>query len=490
MNRSDLGRVTNVRRATPIARTDSQEVLRSHRILPILSIMTDPSATRQRRAPVNMDELGVPRSLVEDLFMRRLVLERVSTVSGISEALGISASIGRDVADDLRDRHVVEYQGLEGRDYRAALTELGNRVALDRMHTSTYASTVPVSLKDYTATVLGQRAASVVNRESIRAAFSDLVIEDHVLDQLGPAFMNEGAIFLYGPPGTGKTSLAERLIRIHRDSILVPWAVTVDGSIISVFDPSVHQALPEQPPDMDPRWVLCERPIVIVGGEMDLKMVELEYDTVSGIYNAPLQMVANNGILVVDDFGRQGFRPDALLNRWIMPLARGVDFLRLGSGTKMTIPFELKLVASTNLDPKALGDEAFLRRLRNKVYIGPISENAFNWILVRVAKARGIDVNADDAAYLRSVAIQYIGELRPYLVTDFCELMEGICAYEQVPKRLDRDMIDRVAAVYFVNTMDGAGDAADFCAPHLAPEPVSHLATVPASLPASALSSI
>lgn len=452
--------------------------------------MTDPSATSQRRAPVNMEELGVPRSLVEDLFMRRLVLERVSTVSGIAEALGISASIGRDVADDLRDRHVIEYQGLEGRDYRAALTEVGNRVALDRMHTSTYASTVPVSLQDYTSTVLRQRAASVVNRESIRAAFSDLVIEDHVLDQLGPAFMNEGAIFLYGPPGTGKTSLAERLIRIHRDAILVPWAVTVDGSIISVFDPSVHQALPEQPVGIDPRWVLCERPIVIVGGEMDLKMVELEYDKVSGVYNAPLQMVANNGILVVDDFGRQGFRPDALLNRWIMPLARGVDFLRLGSGTKMTIPFELKLVASTNLDPKALGDEAFLRRLRNKVYIGPISENAFNWILVRVAKARGIDVNADDAAYLRSVAIENIGELRPYLVTDFCELMEGICAYEQVPKRLDRDMIDRVAAVYFVNTMDGPGDVADFCAPHLAPTPVDHLVTAPASLPASALSSI
>lgn len=452
--------------------------------------MTDPSAHALRRAPGNIEELAIPRSLVEDLFMRRLVLERTSTVTGISQALGISTAIGRDVADDLRDRHLIEYQGLEGRDYRAALTELGNRVALDRMQTTTYASTAPVSLHDYTTTVMAQRASSIVNRESIRAAFSDLVIEDHVLDQLGPAFMNEGAIFLYGPPGTGKTSLAERMIRIHRDAVLVPWTVTVDGSIISVFDPSVHNALAEQPPDLDPRWVLCERPIIMVGGEMDLKMVELEYDTVSGVYNAPLQMLANNGILVVDDFGRQGFRPDALLNRWIMPLARGIDFLRLGSGTKMTIPFELKLVASTNLDPKALGDEAFLRRLRNKVYIGPISENAFNWILVRVAKARGIEVNADDAAYLRSVAIENIGELRPYLVTDFCELMEGICAYEQVPKRLDRQMIDRVAMVYFVNTMAGSGEAQDLSAPHVPPIPVTHLDTAPASMPASALSSI
>ena len=452
--------------------------------------MTDLSALSPRRAPANIEELGIPRSMVEDLFMRRLVLERTSTVTGVSRALGISMSIGRDIADELRDRHMVEYQGLEGRDYRAALTESGTRVALDRMHSTTYAAIAPVSLGDYTSTVMSQRAASQVNRESIRAAFSDLVIEDHVLDQLGPAFMNEGAIFLYGPPGTGKTSLAERMIRIHRDAVLVPWAVTVDGAIISVYDPSIHKAVDVQPPDLDPRWVLCERPIVIVGGEMDLKMVELEYDTVSGVYNAPLQMQANNGILVVDDFGRQSFRPDALLNRWIMPLARGIDFLKLGSGTKMTIPFELKLVASTNLDPKALGDEAFLRRLRNKVFIGPISENAFNWILVRVAKASGIEVNADDAAYLRSVAIENIGELRPYLVTDFCELMEGICAYEQVPKRLDRDMIDRVAQVYFVNKTTGPDPTRDFNAPHQRPEPVEHLSTAPATPPVSALSSL
>lgn len=452
--------------------------------------MTDPSAHSLRRAPATIEELGIPRSIVEDLFVRRLLLERTSTVSAVARDLGISMPIAREVADDLRDRQLLEYQGLEGRDYRAALTQQGHRVAMDRMQMLTYASIAPVSLADYTATVLSQRAAAVVNRESIRAAFSDLVIEDHVLDQLGPAFMNEGAIFLYGPPGTGKTSLAERMIRIHRDGVLVPWAITVDGSIISVFDPSIHKALPEQPADLDPRWVLCERPIVIVGGEMDLKMVELEHDSVSGVYNAPLQVLANNGILVVDDFGRQGFRPDALLNRWIMPLARGIDFLRLGSGTKMTVPFELKLVASTNLDPKALGDEAFLRRLRNKVYIGPISENAFNWILVRVAKARGIEVNAEDAAHLRSVAIENIGELRPYLVTDFCELMEGICAYDQVPKRLDREMIDRVAQVYFVNTMADAASAYDMNAPYERPTPVEHLATAPATIPADILSSL
>ncbi len=415
-------------------------------------------AIAHMRPPSKVEDLGVSRGMVEDLLIRRLLIERTATVHELSVTLGVRASIGRDIAEDLRDKHLLEYHGLEGRDYRVGLTEMGTRLANDRMKQCTYADAVPVSLADYTETINRQKANVVINRETIRSAFSDLVVEDAMLDQLGPAFMNDGAIFLYGPAGTGKTSLAERMIRIHKDVVLIPHATTHDGSIISVFDPSIHKAVDEQPVDLDPRWVACERPLVIVGGELDLRMLELQYDDKSGVYTAPLQMLANNGILVVDDFGRQAFRPDELLNRWIMPLARGIDFLRVGSGAKLTVPFELKLVASTNLDPNSLGDDAFLRRLRNKVFVGPISENAFNWILVRMAKARGIEVNADDASYLRNLTISQIGELRPYIVADFCELMEGVCAYEEIPKRLDRAMIDRVADVYFVT--DDKGRAA------------------------------
>jgi hypothetical protein len=414
-----------------------------------------PQALAHMRPPNKMDELGIPRSLIEDLFLRRLLSERMATVQQISVALCIRASVGREISEELRDKHLLEYHGLEGRDYRCGLTEMGVKMALERTAQTSYAEAAPVSLAQYTATVNSQKASLIVNRESIRAAFSDLVVEDSMLDQLGPAFMNDGAIFLYGPPGTGKTSLAERMIRIHTDFVLIPHAVTHDSAIITVYDPAIHRALPEQPVDLDPRWVACERPLVIVGGEMDKRMLELEHDAVSGVYTAPIQMLANNGILVVDDFGRQTFRPDELLNRWIMPLARGIDFLKIASGAKLTVPFELKLVASTNLDPNSLGDDAFLRRLRNKVFVGPISENAFNWILVRMAKAKGIEVNADDAAYLRNVAIHQIGELRPYIVADFCDLMEGVCAYEQMPKKLDRHMIDRVADVYFVNEAKG-----------------------------------
>lgn len=401
------------------------------------------------RPPARLEDLGVPVAMVEDLFVRRLLLERTSTIHHVATALGLRGSIGRDIAEDLRTRQVLEFQGMEGRDYRIGLTEQGAKTANDRMAQSTYAGVVPVGLVEYTDRVWKQKAKMQINRESIRSAFGDLVVEDDLLDQLGPAFLSDGAIFLYGPPGTGKTSLAERMIRIHTDRVLVPKAVEVDGQIISVYDQAVHQPAETQPADLDPRWVLCDRPIVIVGGELTMNMLELDFDPSSGTYTAPIQMQANNGILVVDDFGRQQITPGELLNRWIVPLSRDIDFLKLNSGTKFTVPFELKLVASTNLDPSDLGDDAFLRRLRNKVFVGPITDNAFNWILVRVAQAKGIEVTAEAAEYLRAVAIENIGELRPYIAVDFLDLMTGIAAYENRALCLDQYMIDRVARVYF-----------------------------------------
>lgn len=407
------------------------------------------------RPPTRLDDLGVPRSMVEDLFLRRLLNERMSTVSHVAAALGIQASIGREVADELRTRQLLEYHGLEGRDYKVGLTEKGTRLASDRTAHSTYAAEVPVSLDEYCARVTLQKADMNINRESIRLAFGDLVVEDDLLDQLGPAFLSDGAIFLYGPPGTGKTSLAERMIRIHQDQIVVPRVLAVDGEIISVFDPAIHEPAATQPEGLDPRWVLCSRPLVIVGGELTMRMLDLDYDKNTGTYTAPIQLRANNGILVVDDFGRQQIEPGEVLNRWIVPLSRNIDFLKLASGRKFTVPFELKLVASTNLNPSDLGDEAFLRRLRNKVFVGPVTENAFNWILVRLAQSMGVEVTADAAAHLRDVAIDNIGELRPYLAVDFLELMTGIATYENRARILDRYMIDRVARVYFF-AEDGA----------------------------------
>lgn len=190
----------------------------------------------------------------------------------------------------------------------------------------------------------------------------------------------------------------------------------------------------------------------MAGGELTMSMMDLQYDPISGLSTAPIQLLANNGILVLDDFGRQTASPDEILNRWIVPLSRGVDFLRPNTGNKFTVPFELKLIISTNLDPHSLGDDAFLRRLRNKVFVGACSEAAFNWILVRAADRYQLQVTPEAAAYMSKITIEQLGELRPYVANDLCELAVGVCQYDRLAHQLNERLIDRVASVYFVRS--------------------------------------
>ncbi|MEM9565110.1 MAG: AAA family ATPase [Actinomycetota bacterium] len=406
------------------------------------------------RAPNRVADLGLPTGLVEDLFMRRVLTERVTTISEASAALSVSHPVGGELAESLRQKNLLEYHGAEGRDYRISLTDLGQRMTADRMAAGRHVASMPVPLADYQQLAKLQRAEVTITRERAKSAFSDMVLEDGLLDQIGPAFLSDGAIFFYGPPGTGKTSLAERMSRFYEDQILIPRVVEVDGQLIAVFDPSLHTEYPHPPPGLDPRYVLCHRPLVMVGGELTLDMMDLQYDAVSGLNTAPIQLLANNGILVVDDFGRQTASPDEILNRWIIPLSRGIDYLRPNTGTKFTVPFELKLVISTNIDPHALGDDAFLRRLRNKVFVGPCTEAAFHWILARAAQRTGLEVNAESAAHLTAITRGALGELRPYVAVDFCDLAIGIGHYHGAAPALDRSMIERVAAVYFVRRHD------------------------------------
>jgi hypothetical protein len=404
------------------------------------------------RAPSRVEDLGLPMGLAEDLFLRRILADRITSISEAALALCITHAVANELAATLRDKALVEYLGANGRDYRIQLTEQGIRATSQRMTTGRHVGPMPVALTHYTEIVEAQKPDLSLDRARIEAAFSDLYLEQHLLNQLGPAFVSGGAIFLYGPAGTGKTSLAERMNRMFDDPVLIPRYIEVDSQIVIVFDPALHRAVPDQPAGLDRRWVLCERPLVLVGGEMDLSMLELRYDRVSGLNVAPIGMLANNGILVIDDFGRQSFRPDEILNRWIVPLSRGVDFLKASTGTKFTVPFELKLVISTNLDPNSLGDDAFLRRLRNKIFIGSITEAGFRWVLADSADRYGIEVTADGAEYLAGVARAELGELRPYLAVDFCQLAVAVCSFEGWEPVLDPDMIDRVAELYFVRS--------------------------------------
>jgi predicted ATPase with chaperone activity len=402
------------------------------------------------RAARTIEQLGIPAALVQDLALRRALYEGRSSTLRLSSGLGLSLAIITTVVEELRDLRHIDLLGLEGRDYIFELTEQGRDTARERMELCRYAGIAPVSLKEYNATILRQQAPPPVTHESMRNAFSDLVISDRMIDELGPALLTEGAMFLYGPPGTGKTSVAERLIRTHNDPVFVPRAVEVDSQIITVFDPVVHEPLSEQPQDLDPRWVLCRRPSVVVGGELQLSMMDLTYEAGVGIYLAPIQMQANNGLLVIDDFGRQSITPEALLNRWIVPLDRRLDYLSLSYGVRFDIPFDVKVVFSTNLDPATLGDEAFYRRIQNKILVSSISDAEFDEVLFRSADTAGITIAPGANQYLRQVSRDLgDGDLRPYLPKEVCKILRAVCTYNRAPLVLDNAAVDRVASIYF-----------------------------------------
>lgn len=204
--------------------------------------------------------------------------------------------------------------------------------------------------------------------------------------------------------------------------------------------------------------MLCSRPCVVAGGELTTDLLELTYDPNTGIYLAPLQMKANNGIFVIDDFGRQRMTPDELLNRWIVPLDRQIDFLSLSYGLKFTVPFDTKVVFSTNLPPSSLGDEAFFRRIHNKIYVGAVGDEEFDWILARVVRARNIECTNEAAAYLRQACREHgHGDLRPYLPADMCGILQAVCAYEETPVEMTPQNIDRVTEIYFAREFQDAG---------------------------------
>jgi DNA-binding MarR family transcriptional regulator len=404
--------------------------------------------------PQRIEALGLSPSLMEDLLLRRAVLEGRTPMTTLADKLHISINVVESLLNEMRHRKLIEYDGMEGRAYLISVTEAGRTLSAQRSRESRYSGPMPVPLDLYRRVVCSQRPTLRLDRDMLARSFSDLVISPDLLDQLGPAIHGTGAIFLYGPPGTGKSSVAERVVRAYEDTVLIPYCIEVDGQIVSVFDPTLHDAVEDPPHGIDRRWVMCKRPAVVAGGELHAGMLDLQLDRDTGVYMAPLQLKANNGVLVIDDFGRQAMSPDALLNRWIVPLDRGVDYLTL-HGRKIEVPFEVKAVLSTNLQPSDLGDEAFFRRIHNKVYIGACTDDQFDWILVRVAERKRIEVDASAAARLRQVAkARGDGELRAYLPGVICQLADAVISYENLGRQLTPALVDRVLDLYFTR-MEG-----------------------------------
>lgn len=408
--------------------------------------------------PLRVQDLGIPPGLVIDITVRRILREGQTTTMRLAQRMRISPVLADQIIEKLRHDRLIEIQGSEGRSYVLQLSEPGRVLARERMDASKYTGAMPVSLSEYSEVVAGQHHRPDINRESIRESFKDLVISDELLDELGPAIHTPGAIFLYGPPGTGKTSIAERMINTNKDSVLIPHAVEVDGQVVTVYDPMMHEAIEPQPERLDKRWVRCKRPSVIVGGEMQSNQLDLNYQSEAGVYLAPLQMLANNGVLTIDDFGRQSLTPEQLLNRWIVPLDRDVDFLTLDYGAKFEVPFLTKIVFATNLDPSRLADEAFYRRIGSKILIPSIDDDAFDEVLRRVAAARKITVQPEAPALLRKGSREMgDGDLRPYLPGAIATLIMSIAAYEGIAPVMDRTMVERALVMFFSRERDMRG---------------------------------
>jgi hypothetical protein len=400
--------------------------------------------------PQTFEDLGISQSLVLDLVVRRLLLEGFSNLQSLSNTLKLSVPVLNVVFTHMRQLQLVEVKGMLGNDYNFTLSQAGKMLAGERFQISQYAGAAPVSLKDYHSATKAQAAQVRIDRKILRSAFSDLVVSDSLLDQLGPALISQNSIFVYGPTGNGKTSLAERMLRVYQDAVLMPYAVEVDNQVISLYDPVVHQKLDIDDPDVDPRWVLCRRPCIVVGGELIPSMLELRLDESSGIYAAPLQMKANNGIFIIDDFGRQLMSPRDLLNRWIVPLDRRVDYLMLRYGVKFQIPFELMVVFSTNLEPSDLADEAFLRRIHNKIFVDAVDDKAFDQIFHRVVTSFSIPCEPDSSEYLRKLCLREgRTELRACYPADICNILTSIGKYEGRPPFMSKSELERATALYF-----------------------------------------
>jgi len=400
--------------------------------------------------PDRIEDLGIPRALVSDLILRYLWLHGAGTLAALHETLKLSFPVLEVMFHQFRQQHVLEVKGMVGNDYSFTLTSSGRTLATARNEVCQYVGPAPISIQEYHRVVKAQAAQIKLSRDTLRRAFQDLVLPDGLLDQLGPSLIGHQSLFLYGPTGNGKTSIAERILRIYRDTVLVPYAVEVDGHIISLFDPVVHRTAPSTDELLDPRWVMCERPCITVGGELSAAMLELRLDEATRVFISPAQMKANNGILIIDDFGRQMLSPRQLLNRWIVPLDRRVDYLTLASGMKFQVPFEMMVIFSTNLNPHDLADEAFLRRIQTKVLVENVTDEVFDQIYQRVMQTNQVPSDPGCAEYLRercrAAGAKYLRACYP---NDVYKLVKAISEYEGKQIRLNKQNIDRAVTLYF-----------------------------------------
>ena len=416
--------------------------------------------------PRNIEETGLNMGFLSDLVMKIMYFEGFISGATIADRLKLPfTGVVDQVLEFLKREQFCEVRSAGGgfgeQAYQYAISSKGREKAREALDRSQYAGAAPVTLPVYNQAMLKQSLKNfVVHQRTIRQALSDLVINERILGQVGPAINSGRSIFLFGPPGNGKTAIAERIGRmVLTGDILVPFGVEVDGQVIKIFDSVNHQLVPDDGGpasagklrQRDVRWARIRRPVITVGGELTLESLDLTFDDVNKYYEAPFQMKANGGMFLIDDFGRQQVRPRDLLNRWIMPLEKRMDFLTLRTGRKIEIPFDVLIVFSTNLAPKDLVDEAFLRRIRHKIEINDPTFDEFREIFRRVCEAKGVPYDERALGYLiQEYYIKRRAKLRAVHPRDLVDQLLDISRYMNLETRLTKDLIDRACQAYFV----------------------------------------
>ena len=424
--------------------------------------------------PQSLDEAGLSNSFVSDLLIKHLY--RFGTLSGgqLAQKTCLSFPLIDNLLDDITENQYVEKRGGRGLGNSAnrfSLTERGRNYGRDLLNLDTYIGPAPVPLAQYHKHLKSQNLREIpITSSLLRQAWSDFVIDGDVLEKIGPAIRSGTSCFLYGPPGTGKTTLARQIVRLfdaYGGFVAIPHAVFVGGSIIRVYDPVYHEKITDSEmksntvewinePKSDLRWVLCRRPAVVCGGELTLDMLDLRYNSTTRYYEAPFQLKANGGVLIIDDFGRQLVSPRDLLNRWIVPLEERVDYLTLHTGKKFSIPFDQFIIFSTNLDPLKLADEAFLRRIRYKIHISEPSRADFIRIFQRECEKKGIRYEHDDLA--SAIDELYINQKRPFRACDprdITDLILDYCLFEDVPLEVSGSLLNKVFLEYHTDIQTG-----------------------------------
>ncbi|MBT3142696.1 ATPase [Phaeobacter gallaeciensis] len=416
-------------------------------------------------SPTTLSEMQLPFVMMRDILLKTIFRKNTNMVSEISQAISLPLTVTQELVDMARDQKLLEATGTlnanSGNEMGYQLTDTGKARALDALAQSEYFGAMPVPLDLYREQVKRQSIRNIqVSRHQLLNAMGHLVLPDSLLDHLGPAVSAGRSILMYGPPGNGKSSISNGIRDALGDKVYVPRAIEYSGQVITVYDPIVHTAIEQEPDDptqlrrrkrFDARYVCCERPTVVTGGELSLSMLDLVYNPTARTYQAPLQLKATGGIFIVDDLGRQAESPQALINRWIVPLEESKDILGLQSGEKFEVPFDTLVIFSTNFHPNEIFDQAALRRIFFKIKIdGPNQEN-FLKIFALVARKKGMPLDEPSLIHLLKKKYPTIDNIYAnYQPVFLIDQMIAICEFEGIPYQMTPDLIDRAWANMFV----------------------------------------